>query len=324
MADTDFMQKKLQSYIEKEKLIKKGDKLLLALSGGADSVALLYLLYKMRTDMNLSLLAVHVNHQLRGEESTGDEAFCKELCLQLNVPIIIRRIEISSHKDLENQARIHRVGIFTQLLKLYRFDKIVTAHHKNDQAETMLMNLMRGAGLGGLAGIKPISGNTIHPLLPFSREELCKMLQSEKITWREDSSNSDNRFARNRIRNILIPMIQSEFNPAFVEVMSRQAEIFRNSESCISNLIGRKLKKVVLDQFPDSYILSIEHLMAMTETERFYILRYVYAQLAKTENDFFYHSFDEINQLCQSDGSKETSLQHGVVVRKQYTELIFS
>ncbi|MFO7659542.1 MAG: tRNA lysidine(34) synthetase TilS, partial [Candidatus Cloacimonadaceae bacterium] len=174
-------------------------KLVIAVSGGADSVALLHLLHQIRTDLHLSLLAVHVNHHLRGKESDADEQFVRKLCDRLNVQMIVKHLKLDSEADLENQARIRRNAILHNVLKSYKFDYIALAHQKNDQAETILMNLTRGAGITGMGGIKPVTDSIVRPLLPFSKAEIEAWLKQNKYVWREDKSNQDKRFTRNLI-----------------------------------------------------------------------------------------------------------------------------
>jgi len=145
--------RRLVDYSTQERILNKGEKLLLAVSAGADSTAMLYLFSRLRHSENFSLLAVHINHQLRGEESDQDEQQIKRICMQLNVPIIIRRIELEGERDLENRARQARFETFQMILQSYGFHKILLAHHKSDLAETVLLNLFRGSGLSGMAGI---------------------------------------------------------------------------------------------------------------------------------------------------------------------------
>lgn len=322
MVDSSRMPEKLELFVREETLFDSGAKILLAISGGADSTALLYMFSKLRSKMRLSLLAVHVNHQLRGNDSTTDENFCKELCLHHNIPLIVRKIELKG-KDLENEARNKRFQIFDQILGMYRFDKIATGHHKNDQAETILMNMMRGAGINGMAGIKPSNGKIIHPFLCFSHQELINYLQAENVKWCEDSSNQNTIYKRNLIRNEFIPMIEANFNPAFVEKIAKQATLFRKTDRLLSEIGENKYKKSLIEQHDSAYIFSIPILMKLTDIERYYIFKQVFRILAKTDKDFFLHSYEEIMALCRSNGSKSCRLQHGIHVQKQYDELSF-
>lgn len=324
MRKLDKALDKLQQYVLGKKLFTAGSKILLCCSGGADSVALLYLFSKLRSQLQIILLAVHVDHQLRGAESAADAELVKDVCQELNIPVIVRKIKLEGVQDLENRARNKRFEVFRQLLELYRFDYIATAHHKNDLAETMLMNLFRGAGINGLAGIKPSSGKVIHPLLCFTKQELIDILTEEKAAWREDETNADNHFRRNRIRNKLLPLIESELNPGVIEKLCEQASIFLDADKLFKRNAVKQLKKATLDQTPERYSLSLEELDKLARVELYYVLKAVVSSICGTEQDFFMHGFESIVQLLQAKGSKYTLLSNKITVKKQYSELIFS
>lgn len=324
MPKLDEAISRLHKYVREKKLFPAGAKLLLCCSGGADSVALLSLFSRLRSLMHITLLAVHVDHRLRGAESDADSDLVKELCQRLNIPVIVRRIEVGKGSGLESRARNIRLGIFHELLELYRFDFIVTGHHNDDQTETMLMNLVRGAGLGGLAGIKPRSGDILHPLLCFGKAELVEVLESEGIPWREDKSNQDQGFRRNWIRHTLIPLLEKELNPAAGWKIGQQAQIFEEAENIVRQRVQPLSKKCVLEQGPGQARMSLPRLMRLGRLEQYYVLKDVVAAVSGTEKDFFQHNFDEVLALGGSSGSKYVRLHNGVYVRKEYRELIIS
>jgi len=324
MRKLDQALAKLHRYVKDQKLFCAGAKILLCCSGGADSVAMLQLFSRLRAQMHITLLAVHVDHQLRGAESDADVELVKQICLSLNIPLIVRKIKLDKREGLENQARKKRFASFREILELYRFDRIATAHHKNDQAETMLMNLLRGAGINGLAGIKPSSGVVIHPLLCFSKQELVDLLTEEGVPWREDSSNSDNTFRRNKIRNELLPLIIDSINPAAVEKLSEQAKIFLETEQLLQAQAQKHLKRTVLEQSGEAITLSLDKLEKLSRVEQYYVIKAAMASIGASEQDFFMHGFEEIIRLTASSGSKQTKLGNKVFVRKQYRELTLS
>ena len=185
---------------------------LLGLSGGADSTALLLMLLPGLKEKRILLEAVHVNHGLRGAESDGDERFCKELCKRESVPIHIFRADLAGKTD-EAAAREARYGIFRKLYSELKADALILAHHADDQAETFLMRLLRGAGPEGLECMKAeetVNGMRIlRPMLRLRREEIREALKADGIAWREDSSNDDTAYLRNRIRQELMPALES-------------------------------------------------------------------------------------------------------------------
>jgi tRNA(Ile)-lysidine synthase len=312
---------RLENYIRDRKLFSAGAKLLLCCSGGSDSVALLLLFSELRSLMQVTLLAVHVNHQLRGAESDADSELVKELCMKLNIPLIVRKIKIGEGGDLENRARNKRIEVYAHLMELYRLDYIVTGHHNDDQTETMLMNLFRGAGLTGLAGIKPKSGKTVHPLLCFTKRELLEILQEEQIAWREDRSNQDQGFRRNWMRHTLIPMLEKEINPQLGEKLGWQAQIFQEAEELVRLRITPMLKKVIKLQTPEKITLSLPILLKYSNLEQYYILKEVANLLTGKQKDFFQHNFRDIQDLTGSQGSKQIQIGSNLTVSKEYEEL---
>lgn len=320
---TDYI-KRLMDYLEREQILCRGEKLLLAVSGGADSTAMLYFYYRLRFVLNVTLLAVHVNHQLRGESSDLDEQAVSQLCQKLNIPLIVRSIELKGDRDLENRARIARFEIFDHILERYRFDKVLLAHHKWDLAETVLLNLFRGAGLSGMAGIKPRQGNVIHPLLCFKPQELKDMLLQQNISWREDESNLETKFTRNRIRLDLIPLLEKQYNPQLRDKLAEEAAILNQADRYISEKALRRYKKICLDSSNQRIVLSLPDLLKAPDIEHYYILREAYRQVSGQMQDFFLANLREIQGIYLSQGSKYVSLPHGVFAIKRYQELVFS
>jgi len=322
--DTGLALKRLEAYLDEKQLVSKGDKLVLGVSGGADSTALLYLFVQLRPKLDLSLLAVHVNHQLRAEESDADETAVKKFCLAWNVPLIVRKIKIGNQASLEDQARKARFKVFDEVMANYHYDKIALAHHREDQAETVLINLLRGSGINGLAGIKPQSGIVIHPLLGFSRSDLEKLLSQKTIGWQTDNSNQDNSFTRNRIRNDLLPKLRSEYNPSLNDHLCSLAEIFLQVEQLMTIRSRQQQRRHTLESSPARQILEIEPLLKLSQVERYYIFRHAFRVISQKETDFMASHVNAIDEILQSQGSKVISLPHGVKVHKIYGELCFS
>lgn len=311
---------KLRNYIREKNLFSAEAKLLLGVSGGSDSIALLYLFSLLRSEIDITLLAVHINHQLRGEESEADAVLVRDVCQKLGVPLIVRKINLTDKS--ENQARQKRFEAFQQVLDAYQFDYIVTGHHSNDQTETMLLNLFRGAGLSGLSGLRPRGGKVLHPLLCFSKKELQDLLVEAQIPWREDSSNQELNYRRNWIRHKLLPLLEQEINPQISTSLGTQAEIFADAEDMILKRMKSLLKKVVLEQDNQKVILSLSALKHFSKLEQYYIIREVIAEISGSRRDFFAHNFENIINLYSAEGSKKVSLNNGIEAVKEYDKLI--
>lgn len=324
MSLTNEYLKRLREILVAEQLVFHSDKLVMGVSAGADSTALLYLFSRLRYELNLSLLAVHVNHQLRGEQSDADEKHIAALAMKLNIPFIVRRITLEGERDLENRARIARFEIFHEIKKSYKFNKIVLGHHKWDQAETLLLNLFRGAGIGGLAGIRQRMGEIVHPLLDFEPEELKDVLKAEGIKWREDHSNLELRFTRNRLRQELLPMIERHYNPLIRQKLAESAAILDLADEYILEKALRRFKRVCLESKKGRVMLSLPDVIKAPVIEQYYILREAYSRISGTRQDFFQSHLRELNSLFESEGSKYISLSNGVFAIRRYEELIFT
>jgi tRNA(Ile)-lysidine synthase len=248
---------KTLEHIRRLELLKAGDRLGVAVSGGADSVGLLRLLLELRAEIGLVLSVVHFNHQLRGAESDEDERFVSELARELQLEYRggsgdAAAEASTSGVSLEAAGRELRYACFTELVSepsegSPRLDKIATGHTLDDQAETVLMRVVRGTGIGGLAGIYPVFdlekddelvGEVVRPLLGVRHGELVQYLTEIGQVWREDSSNLDAKFTRNRMRHALMPLLERQFNPSVDEALSELAEIARGEEDYWQNEIA--------------------------------------------------------------------------------------
>ncbi len=233
---------RLLKTIRKQEFMRAGDRVAVAVSGGADSVALLLLLLELRSELGIVLSTVHVNHKLRGTESEEDEQFVTKLAAKQGLEIETRTAPVERQKGagIESAARQLRYQYFQELARAGRAAKIATAHTLDDQAETVLLRMFRGTGIRGLAGILPrlrlegekgrACGEVVRPLLAFRRAELREYLRARRQAWCEDSSNQDTTFLRNRARQRLMPVIAEEFGEAAIEHMAELAEIARVEE----------------------------------------------------------------------------------------------
>lgn len=223
------MLNKLLSFVRRYEMLQPGDTVVCAVSGGADSMALLWALYLAQDKLNIRLSAAHFNHGLRGEESDRDEAFVRDFCTGYKIPYVCGHGAVTAgKKGLEAAARDARYAFLRSLP-----GKIATAHTADDNAETVLMHMVRGTGLKGLGGITPMTGNLIRPMLEITREEVCAFLEEYHVDYITDSSNETDQFLRNRLRHRVMPILKEE-NPRLAENLSAMALRLREDEQALA------------------------------------------------------------------------------------------
>ena len=221
----------LRAFNRTHGLIEKGDRIVCAVSGGADSMALLWSLYLLKEEWDLTVEAAHFNHHLRGGESDRDETFVRDFCEGYGIPLYVGSAEVKpGKKGLEAAAREARYAFLRTLP-----GKIATAHTADDNAETILLHLVRGTGLKGLGGIMPRNGNVIRPLLSVTRAQVEELLEEYCVSHIEDSSNETDQFLRNRLRHGVMPLLRQE-NPRIAENLSAMALRLRQDEEALSSM----------------------------------------------------------------------------------------
>lgn len=238
--------------IRRHGLARPGDRVLVGVSGGADSVALCLLLRELERDGMLTVAGIaHLNHQLRGAEADEDEVFCAALAARLGVPFVAERIDVAAlaragKRSIEDAARVARYSFFERAADALSADVIAVAHTKEDQAETFLLRLLRGAGTRGLASIQPRAGRVIRPLLDVERAALRQYLAALGEPFREDATNADVAIPRNRVRHELIPYLESHFSPGVTDVLARDAALARQDEQFLRDQAIELAARIVL------------------------------------------------------------------------------
>lgn len=226
------MMEKVSKFIEKYHMIVNGDKVIAGISGGADSVCLLFVLLELRKRLGIEIVAVHVNHGIRGDSARADEDFTVELCREHGIKCAVYHENVESiakkrKQSVEEAGRNVRREALEKTFQEERGTKIAMAHHQNDNAETLLMNLARGAGLQGLGGIRPVNGKIIRPLLCLNRKEIEDYLGEIGCGWCQDETNDEDVYTRNRLRHLVIPVLEQQVNAGAVQHMNEAMEQIR-------------------------------------------------------------------------------------------------
>ncbi len=297
------MLNKLLAFIRERQLVEPGDRVVCAVSGGTDSVALLFALYLLCEKLDITLEAAHFNHHLRGPESDRDEAFVRELCGRYDIALHVGAGQVQAgEKGLEAAARDARYAF------LYTLEgKIATAHTADDNAETVLLHLIRGTGLKGLGGIAPARGRLIRPMLTVTRREAEDFLQTWGLTHVEDSSNQTDAFLRNRLRRHVMPLLTAE-NPRLAENLSQMALRLREDEDCLS-------AQACFDELP-----GVEELKAMPQALRRRALERFLKDSGVKEPEDAHISLTEA-LLYSGKPSARADLPGGVTIARKYDRL---
>ena len=284
-----MIQEKFRVYSERYAMLPPGARALCACSGGADSTALLHLLCNMP---ELTVACAHFNHHLRGAESDRDEAFVRGLCDRLGVECICGGADVAAYAaarriGLEQAARAPRYAFLEETAQARCFDRIVTAHHAEDNAETVLMNLVRGSGLRGMCGIPPVRGRIVRPMLSVTRAEILAYLEANSLSFVEDTTNQADDCTRNRIRHRVLPLLAQE-NPAAAEHICAAAELMRRDEEYLTACAERFMEANLSDG-----MLPVSAFLALPEPVGTRVVRCALGQLSETHIEALY-------SLCRS------------------------
>ncbi len=312
-------EQKVLRFIEQKKLISQADKLLVAFSGGSDSVFALHFLEKFRGEYKISLHVVHFNHRLRGKESDTDEIFSKEFCKKNSIPLDVIKLNVKSFSkknkiSIEEAARTLRYENLQKIAEKTRSTKIVTAHNQSDNTETILLNLFSGTGFSGFSGIPIQRSNIIRPFLCVTKQEISDYLEHEKISFRVDSSNMKDDYKRNYIRNRILPLVRLKLNPSVDEALFRSSKNFENTLFLNHKLIDHIVAEYVTHN-PNE--VSFPLLFADLFDGRIpgEILKTIFKRYLKQE--FEYDDYVKINSLITKQKGKKIQLSKKLIAMRE-------
>jgi len=322
------MIKKVLDTITKFNMIQYGDEVIVGLSGGADSVCLLIILNTLREQLKFQLSAIHVHHGIRGQAADDDVVFVQSLCHKLEIPLRVEYRNIKEEARLlklseEEAGRKARYEIFEKRSKELMSGKIALGHHKNDQAETILFNVIRGAGLKGLGGIRPVRDRIIRPLIECTRLEIEMFCKDQGINYQDDETNCSLVYTRNRIRLEIIPYIEKYLNPKFIHQMGNMGELLREEDDYLDHLADKFLSQHLKQEDPHSMSLNADELIKQNLVIRRRIYRKVILKLGVALKDYEQKHIQIIEDLLNKKTGKRIDLPYGVFVEKVYNELCF-
>ncbi len=324
----DMLQRKVRAAIEKYGMLKKGDLVIVAVSGGPDSVALLHVLNSIKHLYGIDLHAAHFEHGIRGKESIEDMEFVKSLCGELGVALTVESGDVPSYArseglSLEHASRKLRYEFLERVMNERSAQRIATGHNANDQAETILLNLLRGAGFLGLGGIKvSLEGKIIRPLIEVKREEIEDYIREKGLKYRLDKSNLETHYERNRIRHILIPLIEREFNPAIVDILTRTATTF----ALLNDYLEQQVDNLMAACRKDNDARTVIDLEKFNTFAPILRMLAIYRVIRSYEQEEQVATFDSVNAIMNlvehSRSGSRVDIGSGIVALKEFDNLV--
>lgn len=323
-----MVKEKVLETIKKYNLISKNDKIVVAVSGGPDSMCLLHILLTLRKEYNLELNVAHVNHMIR-ENAILDEEYVKDFCEKNNLNFFVKKVDVHelSKKDrigTEEAGRKARYEFFNEVKEMTSSNKIAIAHNKNDKVETIFLNLIRGTGTYGLIGIEPKNGIYIRPLLEIERENIERYCDEFNLNPRIDESNFENIYNRNKIRNVIIPYIKKEFNPNIVNTVSRLSDIVQDEEKYFNKIVENEYKKLVIEETNEYIKLNRKEFNDLDLIIRKKLVFYVINKLIGSTMGIEKIHVEDIIKLCSNNiGNKYLTPKKNIKVSLKNKQLYF-
>lgn len=301
------MKQKVLDTIRKYKLIENGDKIVLGVSGGPDSIAMLDIFKDLRNILGFKIYVCHVNHMIRGQDAMNDQKYVEQYCKKNQIEFFTKNInvvEIANKQKIgtEEAGRNARYQFFEEVLKNTGANKIATAHNKNDNAETVLMHLLRGSGLSGLKGIDPIRNNKyIKPLIECERQEIENYCKEKNLNPCIDKTNFENTYTRNKIRNVVIPYIKNQFNSNIIETLTRLSEVVSNEDEFIEKIINKEFNRLVLLQNDEQIDLNLKEFNLLDNVIKSRMILFVVKKIFGSVNGIEKVNITEIINLCEKN-----------------------
>ena len=289
-------------------LIKDGDKIVLGVSGGPDSICMLDMMRELKEEKNINfeIYVAHVNHMIR-EEAIEDEKYVQNYCLKHNIKFFVKRVDvqkIANDKKIgtEEAGRKVRYDFFEEVLQKTGSNKIAIAHNKNDKIETIIMHLLRGSGLSGLKGIEPIRDNKyIRPLIECERQEIEQYCEDRKLQPRIDKTNFENEYTRNKIRNIVIPYIKKEFNPNIIQTLSRLSDVAIEEIKYISKQTQKIYQQILIEKEDRQIILNLKKFNEQEKIIKSQLILLTTKQLMGSTQGIEKIHIEDIIKLCSNN-----------------------
>ena len=317
----------VKAYIKKYRMISEGDTVLAGVSGGADSVCMLFILWKLREEIPFRLMAAHVHHGVR-EDAQKDADYVKELCRQWEIPFFLKKVDMAGYAEKmglssEEAGRVLRYQAFEEVMAKERTYKIAVAHNQNDRAETMLFHLFRGSGLRGLGSIRPVREKIIRPLLCLERKEIEEYLFINGLAFCIDSTNEEDFYTRNKIRHHILAYAEEYICPNAAAHIGEAAEILAETNDYVRKQAAFVHDRCVVSQKENDLSMDLAAFRKEDPFLQKMVLLQCMEQLTPYRKDITKEHINALMQLTQKDGSREIALPYGLYAYKEYDRLLF-
>lgn len=292
--------------IKKHNLIESGDKIVLGVSGGPDSISMLDILNKIKNEFDFEIVVAHINHMIR-EEAIEDEKYVSDYCKKNDIEFYIKRIDvlqIANDKKIgtEEAGRKVRYEFFEEVMKNTNANKIAIAHNKNDKIETIIMNLLRGSGISGLKGIQPKRNDKyIRPIIECEREEIEDYCEVNKLNPCIDKTNFENEYTRNKIRNVVIPYVKNEFNPNVIETIDRLSQVATEESDYIDLQTQKTYQKLIIEKTENQISLKLKEFNEQEKVIKNRMILLVVKELMGSSEGIEKIHIEDIIKLCNNN-----------------------
>ena len=327
------MKNKVLETIRKYKLIENNDKIVLGVSGGPDSIAMLNILNDIKNDeninLNFSIVVAHINHLIR-EEAKQDEEYVKKFCKERNIEFYSKSIDVQKIANTnkigtEEAGRNVRYEFFDEVLIKTNSNKIAIAHNKNDKIETIIMHILRGSGINGLKGIEPKREKYIRPLIECERNQIEEYCQKENLNPRIDKTNFENIYTRNKIRNVVIPYIKKEFNENIINTMDRFSNLITEEDEYIENQVKNIFNDIKLEENENQVVLQLKLFNLQEKVIKSRLILYTITRIFGSANGIEKIHIEDIIKLCNNNiGNKYLTPNKKIKVLVKNHKIYFS
>lgn len=326
----NMLEDKVLNTIKRYEQIKSGDTIVVGVSGGPDSICLLNVLKNLQNKLKINIVVAHINHMIR-KEADSETEFVQDFCEQRDIKCFVKKadvLQIAKEKKLgtEEVGRKIRYDFFEEVKNIVGGNKIATAHNANDNAETVLMNFLRGSGSTGLKGIEPIRDNKlIRPIIECTRQEIEQYCNEKGLNPKYDKTNQENIYTRNKIRNMLIPYIQENFNPNIIETINRMSNLIATDEMYFKSIVKQSYKETFISRTEKEIILDLKKFNVLEKVIKSRLIIYTINELLGTTNGIEKIHIEDVIKLCKNNiGNKYLTPNKNIKIMIKNKKIFFT